>query len=62
MGTNPPGSNVVVVETGKWTIAVIAMIWDSVPWQIGDDGERAIFVMVLTARLSVEHRSFLQGR
>ncbi len=44
-----------VVEAGKWTIAVIAMIRDSVSRQIGDDGELTIFVMVLTARLSIEH-------
>jgi hypothetical protein len=51
-----------VVEAGKWTITVIVMIRDSVPRQIGDYGEWTILVMVLTARLSIEHESLLHGR
>jgi hypothetical protein len=51
-----------VTEAGKWTIAVIATIRDSVPRQIGDDRKWTIFVMVPTARLSIEHTSFLHGR
>jgi hypothetical protein len=44
-----------VVEAGKRTIAVIAMLRDSVTRQIGDDGEGTVLVAVLAARLFIEH-------
>jgi hypothetical protein len=54
-GHDPARLQGCVVEAGKRTIAVIAMLPDSVTRQIGDDGEGTVLVAVLAARLFVEH-------